>query len=105
MSKSYLKMGADIQESWSPDVPSSLTTEQAMAIWEYKRHSTYRALSMAFFGFECQMEGQWLSQDAACLILNKTLIELCEIKFDRRTKISKTHESASPLCKGYFWWE
>ena len=70
--------------NYEPDNPDSLSKEEALAVSDYRRRATFRALCVQFLGFESQRDGRDLARDAACRILGLTLDELLE-------KIGRAH--------------
>ena len=89
-------------EKWVPHDPDSLTLEQAVEIMNYKKRSTYRALTQKYLGYECSMTGESLSKDVACRILGVTRQELSETGFD---KDSLSYAEYEHVCGGFFFWE
>lgn len=88
--------------SWEPDIPSSLTMEQANAIMLLKKQCTWRRLAIEFLGEEDQISGSWLARDAACRLTGLTLYDLYNLEFDLNTEFSQAHKSG---FGDFFWWE
>jgi len=84
------------------DEPQSLTLAEAKAVWDYKRRSTWRALSLQFLGIEDQMDGRDLARDAACRILGISLEQLYSIEHGKDPAFDELH--ASDFGDAY-WWE
>lgn len=84
------------------DDPSSLSIEEAMAVMEVKKRTTYRALCNKFLGHECQVTGRDLARDAACRIIGCTLEQLMDMEFGKNPAFDAVHTSA---WGDFYWWE
>jgi hypothetical protein len=89
-------------ENWELDNPMSLTLEQAIEIMEYKKRSTFRALTSKFLGYENQWEGSRLARDAFLRISGLSYQEFCELEFDERSPFCMLHKHN---IGNFFWWE
>jgi len=88
-------------KNWIEGDPDSLTTEQAQEIMSFKKRSTYRALTDYFLGYVCQMEGRWLSRDAASRITGLSSKELYDLAWDANSDFCKEHKHR---MGEFFWW-
>lgn len=82
--------------------PDSLSMEEAKAIMDFKKRSTFRSLSLAFLGFESQIDGRDLSRDAARRIMGISLQELFSLEWGVDPAFDEKH---SHVMGGFFWWE
>ncbi len=93
----------DHPDGYEQGNPQSLTLEEAKEVWEYKRHSSWRALSFRFLGRDDQMDGRDLARDAACRLLNMSLEQLYSIEWGKDPVFDKLH--ASYVGDNVYWWE
>lgn len=91
-----------IKETWELGNPMSLTLDQATEIMEYKKSSTFRALTGKFLGYESQWEGMKLSLDAFMRLTGLSDEAVCELNFDERSPFCLLHKHN---VGNFFWWE